>query len=423
MNLNILIAERIGKKAAGKGKLSRISNLIASISVALSIAVMIIAIAVAGGFRNEIREKASGFTGDITLQAPGVDITNHLYPIAPLSYMEKLDSLPFIESISPVNYRTGLLKSDDHIQGVMFKGIDGNYNLDFFKSSMVEGRLPDYTIKRDSTGYIMPPSNEILISKRLSDMLGFKPGDKIISYFVDEDVTLRRFTVCGIFDARLDELDKTLVIADARHITHLNRWKNGELCGYEISLKKGYGNKAEECSAKIDETIMQYSKDEDSSIVSKTLSDRYFILFDWLHLLDLNVVIILALMIAVAGFNMVSGILIILFERISQIGLFKALGMRDSNITKVFLYRAASIVIYGLIPGNIIAILFCWIERRYRVIPLDPTNYFVDHVPAEINITTIIGINVIAFVAIMLILLIPCRMISRISPARTLKVE
>ena len=423
MNLNILIAERIGKKAAGKGKLSRISNVIASVSVALSIAIIIIAVAIAGGFRNEIREKASGFSGDITLQAPGVDITGHLYPIASLSYINRLDSLPFVKSIDAVSYRTGVLKSENQIQGVLFKGLGGDYNMDFYRKSLVEGELPNYSLKRDSTGYTLPPSNDILISKRLSQMLGFRSGDKVLAYFVGDDVAVRRFTVCGIFDAQLDELDKALVIADLRHINRLNGWKNGEIGGYEIMLEEKYKGKAAQCMAEIDAVTYRYSTEDDSSVIPKSIYERYYILFDWLHLLDLNVVIILALMIAVAGFNMVSGILIILFERISHIGLLKAIGMRDSNITKIFLYRAASIVLAGLVPGNIIAILLCMAEKRYELIPLDPANYFVDHVPADISATTIIVMNIIAFTAIMLILLIPCKMISRISPAKTLKVE
>lgn len=423
MNLNILIAQRIGKKAAAKGKLSRISNIIASVSVALSIVIIIVAIAVAGGFRNEIREKASGFSGDITLQAPGVDITNHHYPILPLSFIGKIDSLEGVKSVVPVSYRAGLLKSDNQIQGVLFKGVDSSYDLGFFESCLVEGSLPDYTIKKDSTGYTLPPSNNILISERLSNLLGYRNGDKVLAYFVDEDVTLRRFTVCGIYNAQLDELDKALIIADSRHISHLNGWKNGELSGYEIFLEKRYRNMAEKYSEKIDGTIYRYSSDEDSSVIPQALSERYWILFDWLHLLDINVVIILALMIAVAGFNMVSGLLIILFERISQIGLLKAIGMRERDIIRIFLYRAASIVLAGLIPGTIIAMLFCYIENRYRLIPLNPANYFVDHVPAKIDLLTVISIDIAAFAVVMLIMLIPCRMISRISPATTLKVE
>ncbi len=423
MDLKLLIAGRIGKRVSSNGKLSRISNTIATLSVGISIAVMILSIAISNGFRNEIREKTSGFSGDITLSAPGVDITNHLYPIKPLSFIEKLDSLPYIKKAAPVAYRTAILKSDDAIQGVMFKGIDGNYDMEFFAKYLQEGSLPDYSIKKDSASKAMPPSGDIMISRRLADMLGYKVGDKTLAYFVDDNVQLRRFTIKGIFNAQLDELDKALVIADIRHISRVNGWKNGEVSGYEIVLDKKRRSSADECAADIEKILYENTADEDDSVAANTLEERFYILFDWLHLLDMNVLIILALMMAVAGFNMVSGLLIMLFERISQIGLFKALGMKDGDISKVFLYRSSFIVAKGMLIGDIIAILFCWVEKTYKVVTLDPSNYFVSYVPIDISATTIIAINVAAFLLMMLILMIPCHMISRISPAKTLVVK
>ena len=423
MDLNLFIAGKIGKRTSANGKLSRISNIIATVSVGISVAVMIIAIAIANGFRDEIREKASGFNGDITLSAPGIDITNHLYPIKPLSFTGKIDSLPQVERIQPVAYRTALLKSDTQIQGVLMKGVDAGYNMEFFAGCLTEGDLPDYSIKQDSTGRALAPSNDILISRRLSDMMGFKVGDKVLTYFVEEDVQLRRFNVKGIFNAQLDELDKSLVIADMRHISRVNGWKNGELSGYEITLKNKGEKGAAACAEQIEEILFRNTGEDDDSVVANTLEDKFYILFDWLHLLDVNVFVILALMVAVAGFNMISGLLIILFERISQIGLLKALGMRNRDISKIFLWRASFIVVKGLVAGNAIALLFCWLENKYKLIELDPVNYFVSYVPIEISPLTIIAINVIAFAIIMVTMLIPCMLISKVSPSKTLSVS
>ncbi len=423
MNLKLFIAGRIGKKTAANGKLGRISNIIATVSVGISVAVMIIAIAIANGFRGEIREKASGFSGDIILSAPGIDITNHLYPIKPLSFTGKMDSLEGVRKVQPVAYRTALLKSDSQIQGVLFKGIDSSYDLSFFKKHLLQGELPDYSTRYDSTGRASAPSNDILLPRRLADMLGYSVGDRVLAYFVDNNVQLRRFTVKGIFDAQLDEFDKSLVVADLRHIARVNGWKEDQISGYEILLDaKGKENPAEPAAA-IENILYANTLESDDSVVATTLEDKFYILFDWLHLLDVNVFVILALMIAVAGFNMVSGLLIILFERISQIGLLKALGMTDGNISKVFLYRASFIVAKGMAAGNIIAILFCLIEKRYHLIALNPTNYFVSYVPISISPATVAAIDISAFIIIMLILLIPCNMISRISPARTLVVK
>ncbi len=420
MNLNLFIAERIGKKTTSDGKLSRISNTIATISVGLSIAVMILAIAIANGFREEIREKASGFNGDITLSAPGVDIQNHLFTIKPLSFIDKIDSLQYVSHIQPVFFRTGILKNRNQIHGVVFKGVDSSYNMQFFKQYLVAGEIPQYASSTRSSGGTPPLSNDILISKRLADILHLNVGDKTTAYFIDENVTPRRFTIKGIFDAQLDEIDKSLIIADSRHISRLNGWKEEQLNGYEIILNKKGNNNVEICKETIEEILYKYTKEEDSSVVANTIQERFYILFDWLHLLDMNVLIILSLMIAVAGFNMVSGLLIILFERISQIGLLKALGMQNKSISKIFLYRAAFIVGKGLLIGNLLSLLICFIESRYKIISLDPANYFISYVPIDIQWHTVLGINLIAFALIMAILLVPCHLISRVSPSRTL---
>ena len=178
-----------------------------------------------------------------------------------------------------------------------------------------------------------------------------------------------------------------------------------------------------DCCVEIEQILYEQTMDSDDSVVATTLEDRFYILFDWLHLLDMNVLIILVLMIAVAGFNMISGLLIILFERISQIGLFKALGMRDADISKIFLYRAAYIVFKGLLFGNAFALIICWIQSKYMLMKLDPANYFVSYVPIDITPSTVLLINVVAFVLIMLILVIPCHLISRVSPSKTLIVK
>lgn len=417
MNLNLFIAFRIGKKGEKEGKPSRLSNRIAAFSVAVSIAVMIISIAVLGGFRNEISEKARGYIGDMSISAPGVDITNEQYPIhGDLSVIPKIDSLPFVESIQKVSYRSGLMKTTDQIQGVMFKGVDSLYNMRFFKKYLYAGEVPVYG------GGI---SNDILISKRLADMLGYAVGDGVQVYFIGDDVKVRKFRVSGIFDAQLEELDKALVIADIRHINRLNGWSNGEVSGFEILLtdqanKHGSGAREEQI---ISDMLYDESGEEDDSVTVNTLRDTFYILFDWLHLVDINVMIILSLMIAVAGVNMVSGILIILFENISQIGLLKALGMRTVDISKVFLVRGAVIVGKGLLWGNVFAGGLCYVQWKYELLTLNPSNYFVKHVPIDIDLLDVMMVNISAFLIIMVILIIPCHFISRVSPATTLVVK
>ena len=413
MNLNLFIAGKFGQHTTSNGRLTRLSNIIATTSVGISIAIMIISIAIANGFRSEIREKASGFNGDITLSAPGIDITNHQYPIRALPFIGKIDSLPEVESVHPVAYRAGLLKSDTQIQGVMVKGIDSGYNLNFFANFLTEGELPDFS----------QPSNDILISRRLADLLEYKIGDKVLAYFVEDDVQVRSFNIKGIFNAQLDELDKSLVIADMRHVARVNGWKNGELSGYEIILKNKNEERTGACAEKIEEILFRNTGENDDSVVANTLEDRFYVLFDWLHLLDVNVFVILSLMVIVAGFNMISGLLILLFERISQIGLLKALGMKDKEIYKIFIWRATFTVCKGLVAGNAVAVLLCWLENKYKFVELDPVNYFVNYVPIDVTASTIIIINIVAFALIMLAMLVPCMFISKVSPAKTIVVD
>lgn len=412
MNLNLFLANKIGSKADATGKLSKTGTVISVVSVALSIAVIIVAVAVSNGFRNEIGGKARGFMGDITLAEPGMEITGESGPVtADLSYLNKLEELPFVERISGVSYRRGILKTQDEIGGVLFKGIDSTYNMDFYSRYLVAGTLPNLNGKR--------VSNEIMVSKRLADMLQYRVGDKITAYFVDDQVKVRRFTLTGIFDAQLEQLDKYLAVADHRQIARLNGWKD-EFSGYEIYLNT---NATWENTEAIEDTIYKYTTEEDTPVVPTSLQDKYYVLFDWLHLLDMNVFIILALMIAVAGFNMVSGLLIMLFERISQIGLLKSLGMTNRAVSRIFLTKSALVVLQGMLWGNGIAIVLCLVQKHFNIITLDPANYFVSSVPVDFNLTWIVAMNAIAFVAIMAIMMLPCHFISRIDPAATMRVK
>lgn len=412
MNLNLFLANKIGSKADSTGRLSRMGTVISVVSVALSIAVIIVAVAVSDGFRSEIGSKARGFSGDVVLAEPGMEITLESGPVkADLSYINKLEDLPFVERVSPVAYKQGILKTDNEISGLLLKGVDSTYNLDFYGKFLREGRLPELNGKSIS--------NEIILSGRVADMLHYKVGDRVVAYFVGEQVRVRSFNLVGIFDAQLEKLDKFLAVGDIRHISRLNGWGNG-VSGYELFLEKEAGEKE---LAAIEDVIFENQLEEDTPVIPTSLQEKYYILYDWLHLLDLNVLIILALMIAVAGFNMVSGLLIMLFERISQIGLLKSMGMTNRAVAGIFLTKSAIVVLKGMLWGNAIAVLLCLVQKHFGVISLNPDNYFVSSVPIEFSLAWILAMNLIAFAAIMLIMLLPCHFISRIDPASTMRVK
>lgn len=414
MNLNLFFAKKIGSKTDATGKLSRMGSKISILSVTASITVIIVACAVAGGFRKEILDKARGYSADLVLAAPGEDILSTASSVDyPLSYMDKLLELEFVGSIKGVAYTQGILKEKDEIGGIILKGVDSTYNMDFYRKHMMEGELPSFYGKR--------ASNAIIISKPLADMLGYKVGDKATAYFATEQARVRRFDITGIFDAQLQDFDKYLAVADIRQTMRLNGW-DGAVSGYEIMLRDGEELQGEKVAA-IDEIIYKNTGEEDSPVAATSLKERYYIFFDWLTLLDLNVLIILALMMAVAGFNMVSALLIMLFERISQIGLLKALGMSNRAVARIFLTKAALTVLQGMAYGNIIAIGICLLQMHFHIMPLDPENYFVSHVPITLEWGSILIMNLITFAAIMLIMLFPVIFIGKINPATTMRVK
>jgi lipoprotein-releasing system permease protein len=244
-------------------------------------------------------------------------------------------------------------------------------------------------------------------------------GDEEVVYFIDNSVKIRKFVLSGIYNARLEDVDMTLMITSLSEIQSVNGWSGDEVSGIEVKLSQG--GDISETAAIIEEIIDRSEADE---MMYVTRVDEIFPhLFDWLKLLDFNVLVVMILMLAVSGFNMISGLLILLFEKISMIGLLKALGMRDGNIHKIFLYRAMYLVFIGMIAGNIAALLFVFIQGQFALIPLDPANYFVDHIPVHLNISKLLIFNAGASIIIALLLMIPSLFISGVSPEKTLRVK
>lgn len=270
-------------------------------------------------------------------------------------------------------------------------------------------------------------SDEVLISKRLAAMLGLSTGERMTVYFIGEQVRARRLTVSGLYDIQLEDLDEKLALMDIRQIRRLNGWEDHESSCLEISLG-GDGSKAAERMRNrvydgIGEIIMERDITADAPVVVRRIDEIYPGLFDWLALLDLNVLVVMVLMMAVAGFNMISGLLIILFERISMIGLLKSLGMRTSNICKVFIYRGGAIVLKGMLWGNAVAVPLLLVQKWLKPFTLNPVNYFVNFVPVELNLIHIVLVDIAAFVLMILIMTIPSLFIARVSPDRTIKVS
>lgn len=398
--------------AGGKENLpSKRNSLIAALSIAVSMIVMIAAISISDGFSKEISEKVTGFVGDLIIKVPGEEPSNTLYPVTLTS--EIIDSIYKIKGVTKVQgiaYASGVMKYNDQIEGVMLKGVDNRYDWGFIRDHLTKESL---TTWRDTLG-----KDQIVISARLSSLMGISAGDRPFIYFMGESVKVRRYTVAAIFDARLEELDKGLIFCNIENTRGLVGWNENQYSSLEILIKSTKGRAA---TAELIEDIII---DEDDSFIDAQVATPEEIfphLFDWLSLLDFNVMIVISLMMVVAGFNMISGLLIILFEKISMIGILKSLGMRDSSIHKIFLYRALIIVLKGMAGGNIAAIILLLIQKIFKIIPLDPENYFVTHVPVDLNFFKIIILDIVALAVIAAILYIPSVFISGVEPDKSLR--
>ena len=396
MRLSWFIANRIGSR--GEKGLSSLGNVIATLSVAVSIMVIIIAILVSRGFRSQMLDKMAEFAGDVNvsvmLPSGGSDYINaDEYSLAPLSAKEDILALPYVKDVLGVSYRPGMIKTEEDIQGVMLKGVDS-------------------LISEDGC----------YVSGKLGDLLGFNVGDKATFYFVGQSVKVRRLRILGMFSSSLENLDKFYVICSKKLVNGLNGWEEDRASAYQIMFTDHSDKEYMSRKVQIGHLVYTGMEGENFPRVSGSYDDMGN-LVDWLRLLDMNVLIILILMIAVSAFNMISCVLIILFENISSIGVLKSLGMKDSGIKKVFLAKSARIVLTGLAIGNVLAIVFCLLQQHFKFIRLNPENYFISYVPIDISWWSIVAADVLCFAAIMAILLIPCHFISRIQPSKTIRVR
>ena len=373
----------------------RFEGKIAIISIAVSFLVMILAVAISSGFRRELRNGISAISGDIQLTNPDLNYVGETDPVhMDQPWAASLESLPGVASVTPAVYRAGIVRSGDNIHGVLFKGV------------------PDG-----------PDSLGVRVPSRLARMLGLKAGDRLLTYFVGERVKVRNFQVAEIYPSILSGDDNLVVFASLEDMQRLNNWSEEEVSAVEVSLTD---KSNEALLAMTDQvgtlTLLTTSEDEDAPLASSALH-KYPAIFSWLDLIDLNVVMILVLMTIVAGFNMISGLLILLFRNISTIGTLKSMGMTDRNISEVFLRVAANLVLKGLLIGNALALLFCLVQGKTHLFRLNPDNYFVSFVPVHINPLLILGADIASFAVILMLLLLPCLFISRVDPAKTVRAQ
>lgn len=415
MNLPLFIARRIYGSQDNRKKVSRPAITIATIGVAIGLAVMIVTVSVVLGFKHSIRDKVVGFGGHITVANFLTLQSSDQYSIQMDDSMTTvLKKIPGVKHVSRYALKQGILKTDNDFLGVMLKGVGPEYDESFLKKNMVEGTLPVFSDKESQ--------NKIVISRQMADKLKVKSGDKIFAYFISaQGVRTRRFTISGIYETNLQRFDEAMCFTDLYTCVKLNGWLDGEASGAELEVNdfNQLQQVADNVANRVNRTLDKYGNTYSSATV-KEMNPQ---IFSWLDLMDLNVWIILGLMIAVAAVTMISGLLIIILERTKMIGVLKALGARNKTIRHIFLWFATFIIGRGLLIGNAISLGIIVLQKYTGIVKLDPQTYYVSTVPVELNWPIIIALNLATLFICVFILIAPSYLISHIHPAKSMHYE
>lgn len=415
MNLPLFIARRIYGSQDNRKKVSRPAITIATIGVAIGLAVMIVTVSVVLGFKHSIRDKVVGFGGHITVANFLTLQSSDQYSIQMDDSMTTvLKKIPGVKHVSRYALKQGILKTDNDFLGVMLKGVGPEYDESFLKKNMVEGTLPVFSDKESQ--------NKIVISRQMADKLKVKSGDKIFAYFISaQGVRTRRFTISGIYETNLQRFDEAMCFTDLYTCVKLNGWLDGEPSGAELEVNdfNQLQQVADNVANRVNRTLDKYGNTY-SSVTVKEMNPQ---IFSWLDLMDLNVWIILGLMIAVAAVTMISGLLIIILERTKMIGVLKALGARNKTIRHIFLWFATFIIGRGLLIGNAISLGIIVLQKYTGFVKLDPQTYYVSTVPVELNWPIIIALNLATLFICVFILIAPSYLISHIHPAKSMHYE
>jgi lipoprotein-releasing system permease protein len=390
---------------------------IALFGIVLGLAVLIVSVAIVSGYKSEVGRKVIGFGSH--LQIDNLD-SNQSYETSPISqnqpFLQELKNIEGIRHVQIYATKPGIIRTEDAIQGVVLKGVGPDFDWSFFQENKVSGepfQVQD-TVR----------SNQVWVSKQMADLLKLNLGDDLTMFFIHESEAVprqRKFRLAGIYKTSLEEFDRMFVLVDINHIRKLNNWKDDEVSGFEVLVNDF--NELPRQEKAIRDLLLRNTGPDSPVLQVVSIKDKYRHIFDWLSLLDMNVWVILVLMVLVAGFNMVSSLLVIILERTQMIGILKAMGARNWSIRKVFLYFSLMLILKALVWGNILGIGICLIQQYTQVLKLDPTSYFLEYVPINLKIWHILLLNVGTVVITILMLLLPSYFITRISPEKTIRFE
>ncbi|MCA6361930.1 MAG: ABC transporter permease [Bacteroidetes bacterium] len=404
-----LISKRMTSQAAASGRISRPIVRVAVGGIAVGLAVMLLALAVMNGFQGEIRKKVIGFgshiqiTGYDSNESLEADSLNRFQPS-----VEALKQQPNIRHIQVYATKAGLVKAGDQLSGVVLKGIDRDFDWSFFSQNLREGRLLSLPAQADST------STEVLISRVIANKLKLNTGDKFRMYFLRENATRQRaFTVAGIYETGLtDGFDDRFILCDIRQVQKLNNWSRNAVAGFEVLVND---------FNQLEATAEQVRTEIDVNLYAESIRELTPQIFSWLDVLDVNALIIIALMLFVSMINMISALLILILDRTQMIGILKAMGAADKQIMRVFLMHASRLIGWGILIGNVLGLGLCLLQKQFGIAKLDEASYYLSAVPIYIEWWQVLAVNAATFVLCQVALLLPALVVSRISPVKAIR--
>ncbi len=412
MNFEYFIARRIAAHKDYKSSISAPIIKIAILAISLGMITMLISVATSVGLQKKIKEKVSAFNGDLIIT--NFDTNNSDDSQVPISMQQ--DFYPNFSISDNVNHiqitasKGAVLRTQTDFEGVIVKGVGPDYNWSYFEDFLTQGMLPNYTAPQ--------MSNQVLISEYLANRLGLTIGDKALAYFFNKNSSTpprtRAFTISGLYNSGFQQFDAQFIIGDIRHIQRLNKWEPDQIGAFELFVND---------FDLIEQTNNEVYDAIGSMLDTQTIRNRFYAIFEWLDLFDFNLALIIVMMIIVAGFNMITALLVLILERTKMIGILKALGSDNWSVRKIFIYNAMYLVGVGLFWGNLIGIGLLLLQQHFDLFALDPDTYYVSQVPVYLHWSYIVALNVGTLVLCFLILLIPSYIISKISPVKAIRFE
>ena len=412
MNFEYFIARRIAAHKDYKSSISAPIIKIAILAISLGMITMLISVATSVGLQKKIKEKVSAFNGDLIIT--NFDTNNSDDSQVPISMQQDFyPNFTISDNVSHIQItasKGAVIRTETDFEGVIVKGVGPDYNWSYFEDFLTQGVLPTYTTPQ--------MSNQVLISEYLANRLGLKVGDKALAYFFNKNSSTpprtRAFTISGLYNSGFQQFDAQFIIGDIRHIQRLNKWEPDQIGAFELFVKD---------FDFIEQTNNEVYDAIGSMLDTQTIRNRFYAIFEWLELFDFNVILIIVMMIIVAGFNMITALLVLILERTKMIGVLKALGSDNWSVRKIFIYNAMYLVGVGLFWGNIIGIGLLLLQQHFNLFALDPNTYYVSQVPVYLHWSYIVALNVGTLLLCFLILLIPSYIISKISPVKAIRFE